>query len=148
MRVEVDGADFDRFREGQTVTATMWGRDVTRLSPPDGEDGADTHDSPLRAESSTFVLGPVVTASSAFGWWIAVRMRRQSGSWRKKARLPHSERVRPLGCGTIAGIVLAVFMLFVGVVDLVAILLFGIIGLVVGSLLGVRLRWWQARRSE
>jgi hypothetical protein len=147
VRVEVESGDFDRFRQGQTVTATMWGRGVTRLSPPDGEDGADTTDSPLRAESDRFVLGPVVTLAGAFCWWTTIRMRRQSGSWRERAQFPESERIRPLGWGTIAGIVLAVFTLFAGVVDLVPILSIGVIGFVLGTLLGVALNWLQTRRS-
>ena len=148
VQVEIEAAgDWRRLRQGQHVELFMWGDDISRIAPPDNQPPIETNDSPLYEEAATFTFAPLVVGWSLFGLLTAFRLRRRSGSWWRKAPMYRARRTRPWGCGLVLGSLLAVMVLAVGMFDLFAVGMFGVIGLVVGSLLGLLLRWWQGRRE-
>jgi hypothetical protein len=144
--VEVEAADevFEGLRPGDQVTLLFWGRRVARIEK-EGLGAIETNESPKHDVAAVFVIGLVLPPWALWGLYVARRLRRQSGSWRKKAALPGG-RTSAWRAAVLAAAIGAsmgfVFGLSGGVLDLVGLVLLGVTGAlfvmaVVGVVVGV-----------
>ncbi len=132
--VEVEAADefFEGLRPGEQVRLVFWGRRLARIEKP-GVGSMETTASPKHDVATIFVIGLVVPPWAAWGLYVAVRLRRHSGSWWKKAPTPRWRRAgwRPpviaTAIGASAGLV---FGLSGGVLDVVGLVILAVTGAV------------------
>lgn len=152
--VEVEsGADWSTLRRGEEVTVVFWDEQIARIEHARGP-AVETTQSPLHDEASSAVFGLLLVPWSAFGLWTAFRLRRRSGSWRRKAQLPRGRLTgrRAMGCGAIMLASLSsVLFLSAAVYDLGVLAVIIVTGAVFGAVIGLLYwavdRWWRGRRS-
>ncbi|HEX7165468.1 MAG TPA: hypothetical protein VF230_00675 [Acidimicrobiales bacterium] len=110
--VEIESrADWERFRDGTEVLATEWGGEVTSLRHRDGA-SVETTDSPVHQRALVSVLPLMFVPWGGFGLWFAALLRRESGSWWKKADQPLWQPSAGWGFGCLALAVASVVPVF------------------------------------
>ncbi|HVE46133.1 MAG TPA: hypothetical protein VNA57_05255 [Acidimicrobiales bacterium] len=140
------GADWRTFGKGDEVTAIFWEGQVARIERPRQPPVETTH-SPVHEQAAFAVFGVLLVPWSAFGLWTAFRLRRRSGSWRRRAAMPQGRftRNRAMGCGAIMLASLsAVLMLSAAIYDLGVLALFVVMAAVAGAVIG--LAYWLVNR--
>ena len=153
--VEVEsGADWRTLRKGEEVKVVLWNGGIARIEPT-RRPAVETTESPVHDQASTAVFGLLVVPWSAFGLWTAFRLRRLSGSWRRKERLPQGRLTgkRAMGCGAIMLTSLVpVLFLSAALYDLGALALLAVTSAIAGAVIGLVYwlvhKWWRRRRSD
>lgn len=140
------GADWRTFRKGDEVTAIFWEGQVARIERPRQPPVETTH-SPVHEQAAFAVFGVLLVPWSAFGLWTAFRLRRRSGSWRRKTAMPQGRftRNRAMGCGAIMLASLSsVLMLSAAIYDLGVLAVLVVTAAIAGAVIG--LGYWLVNR--